>query len=67
MTSWSYRKNGLIRKIRLISKFVMSERGYKLIAIQILPSISEPKSNQTMKLGQSIHYKKTNIFLQNLC
>ena len=45
----------------------MSEGGYKLIAIQILPSISEPKSNQTMKLGQSIHYKKTNIFLQNLC
>ena len=45
----------------------MSEGGYKLIAIQILPSISEPKSNQTMKLGQPIHYKKTNIFLQNLC
>ena len=27
MTFWSYRKNGLIRKIRLISKFMTSQPG----------------------------------------
>ena len=38
-----------------------------LQTIHILPNISQTKGNQTMKFGQSIEYKKRNIFLQKLC
>ena len=67
MTFWSCRKNGLIRKIRLISKFMMSQPGYQTIAIHILPNISGSKSNQTMKLGQLLDYNERKHFLQKLC
>ena len=67
MSFWSYMKNGLIRKIRLTSKFMMSQPGLQTIAIHILPNISQSKGNQTMKFGQFIEYNKINIFLQNLC
>ena len=67
MTFWSCRKNGLIRQIRLISKFMMSQPGYQTIAIQILPNISGSKSNQTMKLGQLLDYNERKHFLQKLC
>ena len=40
LTFWSHRKNGLIRNIRLISKFMTSQPGKKTIAIHILPNIS---------------------------
>ena len=66
MTFWSGRKNHSIRRIRLISKFIMSRPGYQTIAIHILPNISKSKSNQTIKLGQLIEYK-WNIFTQKLC
>ena len=49
-------KNGLIRKVRLISKFVTSQPGEKIIAIHILPNISRSKVNETMKFGQLIEY-----------
>ena len=60
-------KNGWIRKIMLISKFMTSQRGYQTTAIHILPNISRSKDNQAMKLGQLIEYIKKNIFLQKLC
>ena len=44
-------KNGLIRKWRLISKF-MTSQPWPIIAIHILPNISQSKTNQTMKLVQ---------------
>ena len=66
-TFWSCRKNGLIRKIRLTSKFMTSQPGLQTIAIHILPNISQSKGNQTMKFGQLIEYNKRNIFLQKLC
>ena len=66
MTFWSCRKNGLFRKIRLTSKFMMSQPGLQTIAMHILPNISQSKGNQTMKFGQFIEYNKINIFLQNL-
>ena len=44
-------KNGLIRKIRLISKCMKSQPGKQIIAIHILPNISISKNNQTMKFG----------------
>ena len=65
MTFWSCRKNGLIRKIRLTSKFMTSQPGLQTIAIHILPNISQSKGNQTMKFGQFIEYKKINIFFKN--
>ena len=58
--SWSCRKNGLIRNIRLTSKFMTSQPGLQTIAIHIL-------LNMTMKFGQLIEYNKRNIFLQKLC
>ena len=57
-------KNGLIRKIRLISKFKMSQTGKQTIAMHILPDISRCKGNQTMKFGQLIEYNMRNIFLE---
>ena len=59
--------DGLIRKIRLTSKFMTSQPGLQTIAIHILPNISQSKGNQTMKYGQLIEYNKRNIFLQKLC
>ena len=61
---WSCRKNGLIRKIRLISKFMTSQPGQQTIIIHILLNISRFKDNQTMKFGQLIEYNKRNILLQ---
>ena len=63
----SCRKNGLIRKIRLTSKFMTSQPGSQTIAIHILPDISQSKGNQTVKFGQLLEYKKRNIVLQKLC
>ena len=61
-------KNGLIKKIRLISKF-MSQLGYQTIAILILPNISRRRrrSNQTMKFGRLIKHDMRNIFLEKTC
>ena len=58
-------KNSLIRKIRLISKFMTSQPGKQTIAIHILPNISRSRSNQTMKFCQLIEYNMRNIFLKN--
>ena len=52
----------MIRKIRLISKFMMSQPAKQTIAINILSSISGSKSNQAVKLGQLIQYNKRNVF-----
>ena len=54
----------MIRKIRLISKFVKSQPGKQTIAIYILPNISRRKGSQTVKFGQSIEYRMRNIFLE---
>ena len=62
----SCKKNGLIRKISLTSKFMSSQPGLQTIAIHILPNISQSKGNQTLKFGQFIEYNKRNIFLQKL-
>ena len=42
-------KKGLIRKIRLTSKFMTSQPGKQTIAVHILSNMSSSKSNQTMK------------------
>ena len=40
LTFWSYRKQGLIRKIRFTSKFMMLQAGLQTIAIHLLLNIS---------------------------
>ena len=57
-------KSGLIRKIRLISKFKMSEPGSQTIAIHILANILRSKGNQAMKFTQLIKYNMRTIFLE---
>ena len=59
-------KNGLIRKVRLIWKFVTPHTGEELIIIHILPNISRNKHNQTIRFGQLIEYNMRNIFLEKL-
>ena len=63
-TFWSYRRNGLIRKIRLTSKLMTSQTRLQTISIHVMHKTSQNKGNQTMKFGQLIEY---NIFLQKLC
>ena len=67
LTFWSCRKNGLTRKIRLISKFQASKHGWQKIAIHIFPKISWSKGNLAVKYGQLIKYTKINIFLRKSC
>ena len=49
-------KSSLIRKIRLISKFMTSQ--------PILSNISRSKGNQAMNFGQLIKYNMRNIFVE---
>ena len=58
-------KNGLIKKIRLISKFLKQQTGKHTIVIHTLPNISKNKGNQIMKSGQLIEYIMKNIILVN--
>ena len=60
-------QNGLIRKIRLTSEFMMSQPGLQTIAIHMLLNISHSKGKQAVKFGQLIESNKINIFLQKLC
>ena len=60
-------KNGLIRKIRLISKFMTFQPGKQTIWIHILPNISKSKDNQTMKFRQLIEHIIRNIFIEKSC
>ena len=54
----------MIRKIRLILKFMMSQLGKETVAIRILPNTSISKDNQTIKICQLIEYSIRNIFLE---
>ena len=55
LTSWTSKKNSFVTKIKLISKFIMSQPGKQTIAIDILPNMSRSKGNQTMKSDQLIN------------
>ena len=57
----------MVRKKRLISKFMTSQTSQQTIAIHILPNISQIKRNQALKLCHVIEYNKRNIFLTKLC
>ena len=59
-------KNGLIKKIRLISKFITSQPGQQTIKMHKLSNISRIKGNQTIKFSQLIEYDLKNIFVEKL-
>ena len=54
-------ENDLIRKLRLISKFMTSQAGKQMIATYTLPNISRNKGNQSMKFDQIIEYNMRNF------
>ena len=60
-------KNGLIRKTRLISKFMTSSLVNKTIAIHILSNTLRSKGNQTMGFDQLIECNKILIIIQKSC
>ena len=63
-SSFYSHRNRLIRKIRLILKFMTSLTGKQAIVIDLLANISRCKSNQTLKFGQFIKYNTRGIFLR---
>ena len=60
-------QNGLIRKIRLTSKFMTSQPGKQTIVIYVLKNILRNKDNQAMKFGQLREYNMKNIFFEKPC
>ena len=58
-------ENSSIRKLRLISKFMTSQKDKQVIIIHIFPNISGSKGNQRMKFSQLIEYNVRNIFFKN--
>ena len=57
-------RNGLIRKIRLFSKFMTSQPRKETIAIHILPNILRSKVKPTMTFGQLIERNIRNVFFE---
>ena len=49
-------ENGLMRKSRLISKFMTSQAAQQVNTMYILPNIPRSKVNQKVKFGQLIDY-----------
>ena len=58
-------RRALIRKLWLISKFMMSQTGQQIITIHILSNIARSEGKQTVKFGQSIEYNMRNISWKN--
>ena len=56
-------KNGMIRKIKLIAKFMTSQPEKQIIAIHILPNIPINKG-KTQVMEQKMEYKMRNISLE---
>ena len=63
LTFWPCRRNGVIRKIRLIAKFLTPHSGKQTNTIHLLPNTSRSKKNQTLKFGQIIEYNNRNIYI----
>ena len=61
------KKNNLMRKVRLTSKFMTPKTGEQITAIHVLSNISGSKGNQIVKRGQSIKHNLRNIYLQKSC
>ena len=57
-------KNGLIRKLCLISKFMTPQAEKQIISIRILPNVSRSRGNLAMKFVQLIKYSMKKFFLK---
>ena len=55
-------KNGLTRKLELISKFMTPQTGLQTIKIYILPKILISRGKQTMRFGRLPKYSMRYIF-----
>ena len=64
---FGYVKIGMMKKLRLISKFMLSQTGQQIIPIHILYNISRGKGNQEIKFGHLIKHNIRNNFLQKSC
>ena len=58
-------EKGLIRNLRLISKFMTFKPGKQTIAIHILCNISRSKGRQAMKFSQLIECNAKIFFFKN--
>ena len=58
-------KNGFIRKISSISKFMTSQAGYQTVTLHILLNISQSKGYQTMEFCQVIDVTREIFFFKN--
>ena len=58
------KEDGLIRELRLISKFMKPQTGKQMIKIHILPNIARSKGNQTMKFSQLEENNMSSILLE---
>ena len=56
------KESDLIRKLRLISKFMALQTEYQIISIHIFPDTSGSKGIQSMNFGQLIEYNVRYIF-----
>ena len=61
---WIMEENGLIKKLRLIPKYLASSTGKEIIPIHILFNITRSKDNQKMKFGQLVKYNVRKVFMQ---
>ena len=58
-------EDGLIRKLRLISKFMTSQPGKQTSTIDILLNISRSEGNETMKFDELMEFNMRNDFFLN--
>ena len=58
-------EDGLIRKLRLISKFMTSQPGKQTSTIRILLNISRSEVNETMKFDELMEFNMRNDFFLN--
>ena len=63
--SWRFGcvKNGLIRNVWLISKFITLQTGQHIIIIHTLRNIPRSEGNHIVKFGHLTEYNMSNIFL----
>ena len=57
------KKNGLIRKLWLISKLIMLQTREQIVIIHILLNVSKSKGHQAIKFGQLIKFCVRSISL----
>ena len=58
-------ENGLIRKLKFVSKLMTSNIGKQMITIHIFPNISRSKDSQEMKLVRLIHFNVDSFFFKS--